>query len=312
MKISKPHFLLGAFIGCGLLVGIVSYVPDGKLHVVFCDVGQGDAIYMRLPNSADILVDGGPNDRVLECLGTYMPFYDRTLEMVILTHPQKDHLFGLVSVLDRYSVKYFVTVPVGHSTELYEQFLARLSQEKTDLKYPTTGDSIRLDAVTITTVWPYQPWLLEQKGQAASVSVKNPEPFSAIAGFKTDLDLNIYSLYLHVQYKDFDLLLTGDGDIQTQKLITQYGLTSRVPKQIEVLKVPHHGSRTALERSFLELLSPQLSVVEVGKNSYGHPDSELLKLLSNKGSQLLTTAENGHIEVITNGFGWKVRSSKSK
>ncbi len=108
MKMRVKYFLVGAFIVLGLLIGVLTSLPDGKLHLVFCDVGQGDAIYIKTPKGSDILVDGGPNEKVLDCLGRHLPFYDRDIELVVLTHPHADHFTGLISVLERYSVKKIV------------------------------------------------------------------------------------------------------------------------------------------------------------------------------------------------------------
>src|SRR3972149_6329793 len=105
---NKKYFLFGFLIGFILLTSYFFSLPDGKLHIIFCDVGQGDAAYIRTPNNQDMLIDGGPDDKVLSCLGRHMPFYDRTIDVVVLTHPQKDHLQGLISVVERYTVKYFV------------------------------------------------------------------------------------------------------------------------------------------------------------------------------------------------------------
>ena len=111
--LSKKHFLSGILIGLVLLSTYLFTLPDGRLHLVFCNVGQGDSTYIRTPSNLDMLIDGGPDDKVLSCLGRHMPFYDRTLDVVVLSHPQADHMRGLISVIQRYNVKYFVIGAVG-------------------------------------------------------------------------------------------------------------------------------------------------------------------------------------------------------
>src|SRR3989338_10871213 len=105
---SKKNYIISLFIGIILLFSYIFSLSDNKLHLIFCDVGQGDAIYIRMPDNSDLLIDGGPNDKVLSCLGKHMPFYDRTIDVVVLSHPQTDHLQGLISVIDRYNVGYFI------------------------------------------------------------------------------------------------------------------------------------------------------------------------------------------------------------
>ena len=99
MKLSLKSLIIGGVFGLTLFFAYLWFLPDQKLHVVFCDVGQGDAAYIRGPNNMDMLIDGGPNDKVLNCLGRHMPFYDRTIDVIMLSHAQKDHLQGLLSVL---------------------------------------------------------------------------------------------------------------------------------------------------------------------------------------------------------------------
>src|SRR3989344_3949853 len=111
MKLSARVTLFLIFLGVGLGGAFWLSLPDGRLHLVFCNVGQGDAIFIHFPNGADMLVDGGPDNKVLNCLGRHMPFYDRTINILVLTHPQKDHFGGLITVLDRYAVSNYITVP---------------------------------------------------------------------------------------------------------------------------------------------------------------------------------------------------------
>ena len=109
MKRYLSLVLLSLFFLGGIFFYQSAKINDGKLHLIVCDVGQGDAIYLKTPSGKDILVDGGPNDSVLNCLNNNMPFWDRTLDLVVLTHPDADHISGLVSVLERYTVLHFVT-----------------------------------------------------------------------------------------------------------------------------------------------------------------------------------------------------------
>ncbi len=307
MKISKKTCLFLGLIVSGLFWGIITSFPDGKLHIFFCDVGQGDAIYIRMPNQTDLLVDGGPNDKVLSCLSRHMAFYDRKIDLVVLTHPQKDHLEGLITALERYTINYFITVPVANTTQSYQVLIQKLKDMRVNIAYLTTDDKIRFDDVTAKVIWPQKNWLIETlKMNSEQEDRLNKFTNSGnLLGISTNLDLNIFSLYLSISYKNFSLLLTGDGDRQTQAEILSLGLESIIPA-IAVLKVPHHGSATALRTDFIEILHPLLSVIEVGKNNYGHPNKDTINLLSKFG-QVMRTDQSGDIEVITDGLKFSIK-----
>lgn len=118
---------------------------DGKLHVIVCDVGQGDGILIRTPSGDDILVDGGPDDSILNCLSDHLPFWDRTIELMVLTHPHTDHAAGLVYVLKRYTVLHFVTEKVLGATATYKRLEDELALKKLSAQYllPATGLILR-------------------------------------------------------------------------------------------------------------------------------------------------------------------------
>ncbi len=278
MKISPKYLLGGALIGFILLVAAFVSLPDGNLHLVFCNVGQGDAIYIRTPNGQDILIDGGPNDRVLSCLGEHMPFYDRTIELMALSHPQADHLTGLISVLERYSVNYFVSTGLENQSEGYKKLMSLIRNKKVQVKNEAVGGKIDLDNLRLITFW----------------------PDNRVLGLSNTGDANEASLVLGLSYGQFSALLTGDAGQDVQKEIS---LTSRIGL-INILKVPHHGSKTALMENFLSEIRPQLAVISVGKNSYGHPTKETLELLNNVGSKILRTDRDGEIEIVSDGGSW--------
>src|SRR3990167_9467766 len=144
----------------GLLV-IVQTQSLGKLRLVFCDVGQGDGMLLITPGGRQVVVDGGPGTKIVDCLGQKMPFWDRTIEMVVLTHPQKDHLEGLLSVLSRYKVKMIATTGVENETELFKAWQTAIKAEDASIYTPKAGDSLILDsgrsqASSIDVLWPTQ------------------------------------------------------------------------------------------------------------------------------------------------------------
>lgn len=301
MKISLKHLLGGMIIGAVLLLVGFKSLPDGKLHLVFCDVGQGDAIYMRTPSGSDVLFDGGPNDKVLTCLGKHMPFYDRNLELVLMTHPQKDHFQGLISVVERYSIDYFVLGVEGNVTAGYKELAKNLKEKKVNLKNLYAGDRFSLDKVSFRVFWPDRNWVAEHTTGLVMAAAKGSGG-GAVLGLATTANLNDFSYYLLAEYGFFSALFTGDGDRQIQPEIMK---TNNLQK-IDVLKFPHHGSKTGVLPEFLEAIRPELAVISVGKNNpYGHPTQETLKLL--KGLRVLRTDLDGEIEIVSDGKGWIIK-----
>lgn len=272
----KVVSLLALFFAGIAVLAIIYFrqLPDGKLHLIFCDVGQGDAILAITPAGDQILIDGGPDNSVLSCLGKNLPFYDRNLELVVLTHPQADHLTGLVSVFKNYQVGKVLKTAAVNNTAEFEAFNQALTAEKAQVSEAIAGLKIGFgEKIQARIIWP--PVL--------------SGPIS---------DLNETSIVLQLVFGNFCALLTGDATNDVWfKLITQGAL-----KHCFLLKVPHHGSKNATNEQFLTSVSPAMAVISSGKNNrYGHPHDGVIKLLSQKGVKVLRTDLNGAIEIVTDG-----------
>ncbi len=305
MKNIIKFFISTLFI-CLLVSGwFLTNQKSNNLKVYFCDVGQGDAIYIRLPEGADFLVDAGRGNKILECLGEYMPFYDRKIEAVILTHPQADHLDGLVEVLQRYKVDLFLTSPVGNTTAGYRKLADLLKDKNTSVGNLYKGDIISLGEVSYTAIWPQKQWVLAHLNcGVSSRCVTLADNNSSVLGIQSErTDLNDFSQMGVLTYKDFDLLLTGDGDSRIQNEVLS--AVSGKKWELEVMKVPHHGSKTGLDEDFLQYFKPKLAVISVGKNSYGHPSGEIIERLTLAGAKVERT-DSGTVIVESDGKTWKV------
>ncbi|HUD04407.1 MAG TPA: MBL fold metallo-hydrolase [Patescibacteria group bacterium] len=285
----RKYFLL-TLTSLFLLAGIFFYqnakLNDGKLHVVVCDVGQGDGILIRTPNGSDILVDGGPDDSILNCLSSHLPFWDRTIELMVLTHPHTDHAAGLVDVLKRYTVLHFVTEKVLGQTATYKRLEDSLAAQKLTAKYLFAGDRVDLtDKTELLTLWPSAEWLIQSQLQAANGINDNQ-----------NLDLNGFCLVQLFTYGNFTMLLTGDAGANVEdKIAAEAG-------KVGVLKVPHHGSKTGMSDYFLSVINPSLAIISVGANNrYGHPAQSALDLLKSHNIKTLRTDKNGAVEVVSDG-----------
>jgi competence protein ComEC len=252
-------------------------MPDDDLHVSFLDVGQGDAVLIERGNR-QILIDGGPNPQlVIAAMGTKMPFWDRSLDMVVLTHPDADHLGGLVEVLRRFRVQAVVSANISDGSALFRSWQTAVESVPGRLLPAAPGQRISL-------------------GDEVSLSVLSPDP-NLIAGSG---ELNSKSVVIRLAMGDVSFLLTGDLDTETErKLIMQEASLGS-----SVLKVGHHGSATSTSDVFLAVVGPRAAVISVGKaNTYGHPNQEVLSRLTQKlgVENVYRTDERGTIEFITDG-----------
>jgi len=250
-------------------------LPDGRLHVAFLDVGQGDAVLITLPDGRQVLIDGGPSATDLHWrLGQEMPFWDRTLELVINTHPDADHLAGLVSLPERYTVEQLLTSDVGASSQLYREWEMQLAQAQVTPLIGQAGTRLALgENITATILSP------------GSITANIDEP-------------NNHSIVLHLQYGQVSFLLPGDIEEPVEQRLVQ----AQLPLAATVLKSPHHGSKTSSTGAFLEAVNPQIVVISAGKeNRFGHPSPEVLERYAAQGLLIFRTDEQGTVELSTDG-----------
>ena len=247
---------------------------DDRTKIVFCDVGQGDAAYIRIKNKINVLIDAGPDKSVLSCLGKYMPFWDKEIEFAFLSHPNDDHYNGYFFIADRYKIDNFITVNSSGLTvsKTYKKLLDKISNMNIPLLFKVTGDKIKVEDDQFIFYWP---------------------PI----GFTSTND-NDYSQILLFQEDGFRVLFTGDASpFILDRLSHSVGAIQESPlHNINILKVPHHGSKNGLTKNFLDLADPILAVISVGKNnSYGHPSSKILDMLKAKNIKVKRTDEEGDI-----------------
>ncbi len=271
----------GLSILCLVIWGVMQ-LPDDRVHVVFCDVGQGDS-ELIVKGEAQILIDGGPDqNRVLECLAEHIPFWDRRIELVINTHPQKDHLEGLIAVVDRYEVDKLVINQVNTKYAGMASLVGRAGERGVELYSPKKGDRLKVGELSMEVLWPE----------------------TGVLGMKTyDGDLNELSIVTRLEYGDFEVMFTGD--IGEKEELAMVG--SGVLMPVEVMKMPHHGSKYSSSLEFVEALRPKITVAEVGeRNNFGHPNGDIVKRYEMVGSVVRRTDEDGTVEVVSDGNRWWV------
>lgn len=251
--------------------------PEPVMRVHFYSVGQGDASFIETYEGNQVLIDGGPNSSVLEKLGADMPFWDRTIEMVILTHAHADHVNGLVDVLKRYKVKKIMLPNTEYKSNPYDEFLNLLKKENAEIIFAKQGQRVYLDRSTVFDV--YFP---------LTDDVAKP---------KQSDDVNDTSIVGKLSFGKNKILFMGDAGTEIEfLLLPHFNLDA------DVLKVGHHGSRHSTSKELLDEVTPYASVVEVGENPYGHPTSEVINLLQEINSQIYRTDRDGDIEFVADGI----------
>jgi len=278
--------LLCIFLTLGIYITSVISLSDKSLRIIFCDVGQGDAIYVRTPSGIDMLIDGGPDEKVLSCLSRHMPFWDRSIDMVFVSHPHADHFVGLLSVLERYKVGMFLREDLVNNTEAYSVLSREVSSQKIKEKVLWRGDKIRFpDGVTVSVLGPTKSY----------IDITSPDKKINSSEFA--------SMILKVSFGEFDGVFTGDT--QLRQFREDFKESGRY--KVEVLQIPHHGSKTGVDIELLREIKPSIAVVSVGKNSYGHPNKQVLEMLSQMKIKTLRTDVVGDIAIVSDGRKLEVR-----
>ncbi len=269
----RPLLLLA---GASLVLTLVAATrPDGRAHVTMLDVGQGDAILVESAQGGRLLVDGGPDpDRLLALLDRALPPWDRRLDLVVLTHPHEDHVAGLPLVLRRYRVgRVFAPGPAGDGPG-YAAFVDAVRARGLRPEPLRTGDRLRLDEVALRVLWP----------DASAVPEATPGDGRT---------MNDVSIVLLGDADGRRFLLTGDAEDDVDPVLVGRGLP-----RIDLLKVAHHGSRTATSDALLAASAPSVALVSVGAaNTYGHPSPATLGRLVAHGVRTYRSDLEGTVRV---------------
>ena len=271
------YLFAASFMCCAMIWYAVYYAEAQRnLAIHFFDVGQGDGIFFELPNHVQVLIDGGPGSGILAKLGNVMPFWDHTIDLVVLTHPHVDHLDGLIDVLKRYDVGMVIESGVSYATPDYDEWNRLLAQKNVHVVYAHAGQHVALSDI-------------------AALDILYPMKDLVGAKFSNVHDSMIVS---KLSYGLSTVLFMGDAErlIEYRLMGVERSLVS------DVLKVGHHGSKTSTTQGFLDMVSPRFAVISVGrKNRYGHPHQEVVDRIQSLGITLFRTDINGDVEFISDG-----------
>ncbi len=264
---------------------------DKLLRVDFLDVGQGDSVFIQTPEGHQILIDGGPSSAVLGKLAERMPFWDRSLDFVILSHPEKDHMQGVLDVLQRYRVDYFLWTGVVKDDAENKRLAALLDKAQNPPKNFFLASLSRNSATKVLTA------SSGQEIKAGNVLIDTLYPLENMAGKELKNTSNDTCIVAKLIYGSESFLFVGDISSTAEKELAGFGESLLS----DVLKVAHHGSKYSSSDIFLQAVSPEIAVIEVGKNSYGHPTPETLQRLENFGIKVFRTDKDGDVKFLSDG-----------
>ncbi len=286
MRWKLSYYCILSLTAAAFFVSLFTYfsLPAAVLRVWALEVGQGDAIFIETPRHTQVLIDGGPNAKVLSELSSVMPFYDRTIDLIILTHPQEDHIFGLVEALKRYQVANALITGINYKSALYDEFKRLLKEKRVRVFIAQAGKRVRLD-----------------EGAVIDVAY----PLENLSGKNTEGDVNDTSVAAVLTFGLKKFLFMGDAEMKEEVELVHSGQDI----DIDALKLSHHGSKTSTSRLFLDAVTPELAFASMGyKNRYGHPHKEALDRLG--AIPFYRTDTQGRILIESDGMQLKVRVKK--
>ncbi len=225
-----------------------------KIHVIFFQINRGDANYIKTPHGKEILIDGGQDLSLLSSLEKYRPFYDRHIDLLIITHPDSDHYYGFLEVIKRFSVDNILLTGAKKEDPLYQEIFLLAEEKNIQLLFVDKNRDFFVDGVVFNILFPFESLLGTEKNG------------------------NDGSLVIQMEYKGKKILFTGDIEKEEEEKMILNG----VDLKSDILKVPHHGSKSSSSEIFLHAVSPEIAVFTVGlKNTFGHPHQEVVDRYKN-------------------------------
>ncbi|MDP6571276.1 MAG: MBL fold metallo-hydrolase [Patescibacteria group bacterium] len=260
-----------------IILFVTAHARASQTEVIFLDVGQGDSVLIKTKYGQNILIDGGRDNRVLDRLGRNLSFFDRKFDMVIATHPDSDHIAGLIPVLERYQVDLLLDTGVLHDSNVFEAMREVIQQKQILVRFVESEQRYEFgEGVILDVLFPNKSFVDKDidDNNAASIIVKFSD-------------------------KEIDYIFTGDAPKEVEdELVNIHGIYL----DSEVLKIGHHGSDTSSSDLFLSMVTPEVAIIQVGKdNRYNHPSFRVLRRLQDRSIPVLRNDEMGDIRFVSDG-----------
>ena len=281
-KIKYLKIFFGALIVADIFLWQIILFPANAsdLELYFLDIGQGDSSLAILPGGIKVLIDGGPmNGRAQQELEKILPLQDRYIDLIMVSHPQLDHFGGLLNIMRNYRVGAVLMSEFGSENQSWKEFEKLRIENKIPKVVIAQGDRIVYGDSQFIILWP---------GRTGQIK-----------------DLNEVAIGTILESNGMRAFFGGDmGMRQEEDIARLYDVN------VDILKVSHHGSKFSSNSEFLKEASPLFSIIEVGKNSYGHPTKEALARLANVNSQIYRTDLNGLVKLVVDDGKLKIYTSK--
>lgn len=245
----------------------------GNVEVYFLNIGQGDASLIKTKQNRYILIDGGPDNTLIQKIGKYVPFYRPVIDIVIVTHPDLDHFLGIVELVRRYKINYIILTKQNSDIAAYKQLEKEIFSMQIPIIYAETISILELDDMHF--------------------DFFHPKEFTKVK------DSNDGSIVFKMKSSAITFLFTGDAGLKTEELL----LSQNLDLKTDVLKVGHHGSKTSTSKKFLTATNPKIATVSVGENNFGHPHPEVINQLHSKNIYMISTYDHGDILIKMNDGG---------
>lgn len=257
------------FLVLGGIFLAIEFRKSAGDSLVFCDVGQGDG-FIVISGKNQVLFDGGVGTKISQCMAKYIPIWDRKLEAVVLTHPQKDHMEGQIDVFKRFDVSKVIYTGAEAEGSLFEEWSNTRFKEGAENFELRRGDKFVAGNFSFEVLWPTKSFMDLWKIAPGS-------------------DLNETSFVIRLSKSNFCAYLTGD--------ITVELLEPLIDKSCQILKVGHHGSKTSTNHALVNKIKPAISIIQLGRNNYGHPHKEVIDAFGLSGSKILRNDLEGDIKI---------------
>ena len=279
-----------------------NYQNKNILEITFFDIGQGDAALIQMPGGEKILIDAGPTNLIVSKLQNKFSFLDRDIDYIIMTHPDADHISGFYFVTQNFNIKNILeNGDKNKNTEIYKNIENQFKKENLEKKeiFVNCGDEINYKDLS-----------------KPKIFILHPKQNNLVSN-----DTNENSIVALLVYGKYSFLFTGDTDKKVEKNLfkeidkcfdlADINFIKQNLKNLTVLKVSHHGSKTASGEEFLKILKPEYSVISVGeKNRYGHPNEEVIKILEKYSENIFYTSKDGDITFQTDGTNIEFNKQK--
>lgn len=293
----KTPLLICIFMLAILCVAVFTQLPDQRLHVFICDIGQGDGMLIQ-KGSIQMIVDAGPDNSIQSCLGKHMPFWDRTIEVALMTHADSDHYFGFSEIARRYHIQTFIGSTLENKGSEYSELKNIIKEQGINVLGAKAGQTIRFSGVSFHIIYPTTEIIDSHSA---------PVPEAHVLGSRIQDSRNDYCAVGYLTYGNFSGLFTCDISPLAEEMM----LSMHIVPHAYFLKIPHHGSKNGLIERFLDAVDPTIAAISVGiKNRYGHPSPSVIDMLSGKKVKVYRTDQNGEIEILTNGKTIQVTKQK--